>query len=170
MRYLFVVSLSSLCLAAASLSGCASESEDMNKGTSAVATAEDASASATWVGDYHPREGEYPRLTLAADGTYIYDTGIRCIQAPCPSGDAGNWYLGDGFLYLAATTPDALEPQRTLEIASTDPPTLLFEDRSGARQELIQVEEAALPSNCAAVLCQTGMRCEVVDGVARCMP
>lgn len=177
MCYRFIVSLSSICLAVASLSGCASEPESADEASSTVASAEGAnssaegaSVSATWDGEYHTCEGEFPQLTLEPNGFYIYDTGIRCVRAPCPSGDVGDWYLGYGTLYLVATSSDALEPYRTLEIVSTDPPTLLFEDRDGTRYEFVRVDEATLPSSCAAVLCLVGTTCKVVDGVAQCIP
>ncbi|MEO7092595.1 MAG: hypothetical protein ABI175_05040 [Polyangiales bacterium] len=47
------------------------------------------------VGDYKS-DAWYPRFSLAADRSYSWDTGIRCIKAPCPSGDAGTWTIYNG--------------------------------------------------------------------------
>jgi hypothetical protein len=123
------------------------------------------------VGDYRPADGDFPRLTLEADGTYLFDTGVRCFRAPCPSGDAGTWHLSpDGTLRLAATSPDALAPRRSVEIASGDPLTILIDDETGATRELTKIDEAAPAASCAAVLCVVGTRCEIVDGAAQCVP
>jgi hypothetical protein len=37
----------------------------------------------------NPRE--FAALTLKKNGKYVADTGIRCIKAPCPSGESGAW-------------------------------------------------------------------------------
>lgn len=122
-------------------------------------------------GDYRPADGSYPRLTLANDGTYVYDTGIRCFRAPCPSGDSGTWQqVSDNAVRLVATSAGALEPQHFVEIASTDPLTLTVEDPNGETRELVPFVEASAPTSCAAVLCAFGSSCEVVDGVAQCLP
>lgn len=171
MRNLLIASLSSLFLATAALSGCAPGSENDDEGSSTAAPIKGGPRVVSLVGDYHPIDENYPLLSLDANGTYLYDTGIRCIQAPCPSGDAGTWYLGDdGIIHLTATTPDPLDPQRSVEIVWGDPPTLLVEDRSGERHELTPVAEAEPPTSCAAVRCISGTLCQIVGGVAQCVP
>ncbi len=120
-------------------------------------------------GEYRPADGGYPRLTLADDGTYVYDTGIRCFRAPCPSGDAGTWQAVSGdAVQLSATSPGALEPQRTVEVVSSDPLVLTVDDAFGEACELTPF--VAPPPSCAAVLCAPGTHCEVIDGAAQCAP
>jgi hypothetical protein len=169
MRSFLVASLSSLFLATASLSGCASGPAG-EEGASAVSEIEDGSVSMDMVGDYRPADGGYPRLLLEADGSYFYDTGVRCIQAPCPSVDAGSWHLGvDGTVRLVASSPDALEAQRSIEITSNDPVTLAVGDAGAEPHELTPFVEAAPTASCSAVLCAPGRRCEIIDNAVQCV-
>lgn len=65
------------------------------------------------VGDYVSASGEaYPTLNLASSAyarTYTWDTGIRCITTPCPSGETGRWtlyrslYTGKYYVQLRST-------------------------------------------------------------------
>jgi hypothetical protein len=122
------------------------------------------------VGDYRPAGGGYPRLLLEADGSYFYDTGVRCIQAPCPSVDAGSWHLGvDGTVRLVASSPDALEAQRSIEITSNDPVTLAVGDAGAEPHELTPFVEVSPTASCSAVLCAPGRRCEIIDNAAQCV-
>lgn len=50
-------------------------------------------------GDYvDAASGKYPTLSLDAKAQrYVWDTGIRCVRAPCPSGETGRWAVYRGF-------------------------------------------------------------------------
>jgi hypothetical protein len=169
MRFNFVASVNSIFLAAALLAGCAGAPA----GDESVASVADAIVSSELAGTYRPADGsQFPFLTLADDGTYVYDTGIRCIMAPCPSGDSGTWRRGPGAtIRLVAETPEALEPRRSVQIVSSEEPVALrFVGPDGATLELSkEVAAVEAPNKCAVVRCGGGARCEVVEGQARCV-
>ena len=54
-------------------------------------------------GAYSDAARVYPRFELRADQSYDLDTGIRCVRAPCPSGESGAWnlYRFGGAYYVA---------------------------------------------------------------------
>ncbi len=87
----------SIVLLASSLvfAGCAAQtSHDGEEDPSTFTAAEGALSSYAkqLVGDYKS-DALYPRFSLLKDGSYTFDTGIRCIKAPCPSGDAGTFSI-----------------------------------------------------------------------------
>jgi len=79
------------------------------------------------VGNYKS-DAFYPRFSLAADGTYSWDTGIRCIKGPCPSGDSGRFsiYYGafTGYRYVNLVSSDRAI-SRWFRIASVTPAKLV---------------------------------------------
>ncbi len=60
------------------------------------------------VGSWQGATSEYPRVELGAKGDYTLDTGVRCITAPCPSGEQGEWglYRGVSGRYYVALFAD----------------------------------------------------------------
>jgi hypothetical protein len=171
MRSVFAASLSSLFLAASLLAGCAGAPAGAEADTGS--SADDALVSDDFVGTYRPADGRaFPVLALGADGTYVFDTGIRCIQAPCPSGDVGTWRVTSPYsIRLVSSDPLASEPQRLIEIVSGGGAALSYEGADGETIEFArQVEEVETLDRCAAVRCAGGLRCEVVEGSARCVP
>jgi hypothetical protein len=170
MRSIFVASLSSLLLLSAGLlSGCAGAPSDADASASTTSAA---LVSADLAGTYRPADGTaFPVLVLEADGTYVFDTGIRCIQAPCPSGDDGTWRVTSSYsLRLETNDPLAAQPQRLVELVPGEPAVLSFEGPEGETIELALVEESLPPpASCAAVSCAFGSDCEVIDGVAQCV-
>lgn len=176
MRSLTIAFLGSVSAIAVSLAGCASEpDDDPNAKAAAEVGVDEATLLAALPGDYRPRDGGYPLLKLEADGTYVYDTGIRCIREPCPSGNAGLWHVEDGNnIVLEVTSHDTTPMPEEVEIVSNTPPVLSLEDANGVEYQLAQVDEeeraaAAQPAECAAVRCAAGTVCTVVDGAARCV-
>lgn len=87
----------SLAASLGSLAGCAAQSAPDGDDDPSTMRSEDALSAfgKLLVGSYRS-ESLYPRFTLAADGTYNWDTGIRCIKAPCPSGDSGRFFIYRG--------------------------------------------------------------------------
>jgi hypothetical protein len=78
------------------------------------------------VGDYKS-DAVYPRFSLLEDGTYTFDTGIRCVRAPCPSGDSGNfsiWRDHGGRRYVRLLASDH-SVKRWLLVESLKPVTLV---------------------------------------------
>ncbi|MBI2396009.1 MAG: hypothetical protein HYV09_40980 [Deltaproteobacteria bacterium] len=96
--------------------GCAVNSQPDQDDERASVTEEAVTASSIYtllVGDYVSADGlKYPTLNLASSAwarTYTWDTGIRCITTPCPSGETGRWtvyrslFTGKYFLQLRST-------------------------------------------------------------------
>jgi hypothetical protein len=108
------------------LTGCAAQPAD---DAAASLTSESALSSTgkVVVGTYHSADGAlYPTFTLQSDGTYRWDTGIRCVKAPCPSGDIGTWsvYASGATKYVDLTSNDRTIADRWFKLASTSPVTL----------------------------------------------
>jgi hypothetical protein len=82
-------------LLAATFIGCAAQSNSEGDDQESLVASSDNSLSAygeQLVGSYKG-DALYPRFQLNADSTYNWDTGIRCITTPCPSGDSGNFSI-----------------------------------------------------------------------------
>lgn len=90
--------------------GCAVHTQGDDEESPSAITEDAITKSDKLVGDYVSADGAaYPKLTLAAGPrTYVWDTGIRCITTPCPSGETGKWQLyrgvPSGRTYLALTS------------------------------------------------------------------
>lgn len=111
------------------LVGCAAQSTPEGEDDTSTLHAEDA-LSATGkllVGDYKS-DAWYPRFSLAKDGTYVWDSGIRCVKAPCPSGDSGRFkiWVGayTGTRYVNMVSSDG-KVEHWLRVASLSPTKLV---------------------------------------------
>jgi hypothetical protein len=109
MRSSIVSTLLAGTLATLAIAGCSAAPEAIGEGDSS-STSEEAITKAhlkkQLPGDYES-EAFAPRFSLDEAGTYSFDTGIRCITTPCPSGDVGSWdvykYYGDFYVYLLSS-------------------------------------------------------------------
>lgn len=91
---MFVRNLFAPLLAVSFLVGCAVPTSSERDDDVATMQSEDALSAfgKLLVGNWKA-DTTYPRFTLAKDGTYSWDSGIRCVKAPCPSGDVGRFHL-----------------------------------------------------------------------------
>lgn len=116
--------------AASLLVGCAAQSspDSEDEVTSMQAEGALSAYGKQLVGDYKAADAVYPRFSLAKDGTYVWDSGIRCVKAPCPSGDAGRFqiYVGafSGTRYVNLRSNDG-KVERWLRVASLVPTKLV---------------------------------------------
>jgi len=114
------------------------------------------------VGDYKG-EAVYPRFSLNKDGTYSWDTGIRCITTPCPSGDRGTWaiyvslFTGTRYVNMRSTSIS-----RWFRVASTSPATLVGAFGTSGTYTKIKTGGCTLNSECA-----RGEQCDAGACVAR---
>lgn len=79
------------------------------------------------VGSWQGATSEYPRVELGAKGDYTLDTGIRCITAPCPSGEQGEWGLYrslSGKYYVALFASDGGSSWYAVKVVSGAPTQL----------------------------------------------
>jgi hypothetical protein len=119
--------VSSLFLAL-SLAGCGGADIDEPTSSSTEDSASDVSKEALHgsklgeklVGGWKAQGSLYPRLDLAADGTYSLDTGMRCATNVCASGESGVWNLyrsmsGRYYVGLFTKTSEAWYQVRTVE-------------------------------------------------------
>lgn len=119
------------------------------------------------VGDYQS-DAVYPRFSLAADGTYTWDTGIRCVKAPCPSGDAGKWTIYNGTAgrhYVNLVSKPAGE-DRWFRIY--DGPPVVLKGVFGTDGTFTKQGGTTGPS-CATVRCAAGYTCQVSGGTVGCV-
>lgn len=76
--------------------GCAAQTQHDDQEDPSTFTAATENALSSFgkqlVGDYKS-DAVYPRFSLLKDGSYTWDTGIRCVKAPCPSGDSGKFSI-----------------------------------------------------------------------------
>ncbi len=168
MRSSFFVTAASVALSFAALA-CGSTDTAPLTDAEAVAssTAEALHASPlgpTLPGDYRESNGGYPQFSLHANGSYVLDTGIRCITTPCPSGEAGNWNLyRSGRNYYVA-----LENRRSVKWLRVD-------HTDGQPNELVGVSGVTgtfaqqIANPCMTVRCSAGFTCSPT-GPVRCVP
>jgi hypothetical protein len=182
----------SIVLAALAFSGCAAQAgvegeEDFSASEAEALTASDLYKAL--VGGYKSADTLYPTFTLNADRTFTLDTGIRCITAPCPSGDSGKWtlytYKKSFYLNLAGVsgsrwylvqsfnkgvlvgvtdkgtwTKQAEEPTSGCAAILCAPNQLCTDDGTGAK----------CLDKCAAVRCTATTHCDSSSGNAMCVP
>lgn len=124
-------------------------------------------------GDYVAKAAAYPTLSLdAAKQTYVWDTGIRCVRAPCPSGETGRWALykaSYGNRYYAGLTPSGGAGTKRWFRVSFDAKGAVSE-LDGVWGETQVFVPRAKTSACAAVLCAPGTTCQESGGQAKCVP
>lgn len=107
--------LSTLFFAAVTATGCASSVDAQDEESTESVSQESLTGSDVakkLVGSWKAVGNLFPRVELGADGTYTLDTGIRCVKAPCPSGEAGKWalYRGASGTYYTALFPKGNNP------------------------------------------------------------
>lgn len=114
----------------ASLAGCAAQSSNEGDDTdgSLIASSDNALSAfgKQLVGGYKS-DAWYPRFSLEKDASYSWDTGIRCITAPCPSGDVGRftiWQDYSGRKYVRLLSNDS-RTTRWFRVDSLKPVTLV---------------------------------------------
>lgn len=127
---MFTRSFSASLLAASLVfAGCAAQSTPEGEDDTTTLRSEDSLSKfgKQLVGSYRS-ESMYPRFTLASDGTYSWDTGIRCFTTPCPSGDTGRFaiYVGawTGIRYVNLRSSDGTA-SHWLRVASLTPAKLI---------------------------------------------
>jgi hypothetical protein len=116
----------------------------------------------TLVGTYRDQAAS---LQLESTGDYVFDTGIRCITQPCPSGDRGKWavYVGyTGTRYVELTASSIV---RWYRVQKTEP--IVLAGAFGTEGKL--VKEVA-PSGCATARCAAGFYCDDSTRAVRCLP
>ncbi len=103
--------------------GCAAQSNPDNDEDPSTLQSDDALSSfgALLVGTYKT-DAAYPKFDLNKDDSYRWDSGIRCITTPCPSGDVGRWavYVSvfTGVRYVNLRSDDG-RVSRWFRVAST---------------------------------------------------
>jgi hypothetical protein len=98
-RSIFLTSLLSLCIAGTAAIGCAAPSADEVDEDAVAESSDELSAAAQQlVGKYYSHQagpGQYPRLTLNANGTYTGSIDISdvafCVVYPCVTPQEGKW-------------------------------------------------------------------------------
>lgn len=164
--FIFAVALSSLAVTAAACSSAPAEEEDSESSTveEGLHTSQLAQKLA---GDWIAKGAPVPTMTLDKSGSYTLDTGIRCIRAPCPSGESGTWRLYRGFYssYVRLAPQGASARWYRVKVEGRDPVELT--GVWGTQGAFVP----APPSDpCARVRCASGTRCENVNGSAQCVP
>lgn len=164
-HFITALALSSLALVAACSSNTAVEEE------TEASTTEEALHSSTLAkklaGDWVAKGAPVPTMTLDLSGTYTLDTGIRCIRAPCPSGETGRWRLYRGWFssYVRLAPAGASSRWYRVETAGNDPVEL-----TGVWGTQGAFVPAAPTDPCARVRCASGTHCESNNGSAQCVP
>jgi hypothetical protein len=170
MRSSILAVLLTSALSTLAIAGCSADAQHGAEDGDAPATLQADALSKlgkTIVGSYKS-EAWYPRFELKADGTYSWDTGIRCVRAPCPSGDAGDWkiYRGaSGSQYVNLVSKPAGE-DRWFRIHSGPP--VVLEGVWGTTGKFTK-EGSAPISKCATVRCAAGFLCDDSSGTATCV-
>ncbi len=159
---LFVVS--SLALA-----GCAADSQHANEDGDTPSTVQADALSKfgkTIVGSYQSA-AVYPRFELKADGTYTWDTGIRCVRAPCPSGDAGTFtiYTGSSGSHYVNLVSKPAAADRWFRIF--DGPPVVLKGVFGTDGTF--TKESPI-TKCMTVRCAAGYVCQDDGTTAGCVP
>jgi hypothetical protein len=150
----------------ASVVACAVPSEELEDETEVEAEGISSTAK-KYVGTYV--EG-LKSLKLQDDGIYVFDNGVRCVRAPCPSGDSGTW----GIRTVRAArrgVPAVREVVLRRPGISTSPTRALRIDESRTPIRLIGTLEiagtfirqgtVARPPSCEATTCKKFERCEL---------
>jgi hypothetical protein len=157
--------------------GCAVDSQGADEDTQSSVSEESSQAYTSGVGaklggNYVSADTlHYPTLSLDAKAqTYVWDSGIRCVRAPCPSGDSGRWAA-----YRAVPSQNIY-----VNLVSTTRKSRWFKvDFDGNREikGLVGVwgtPEKFVPARvadpCATVRCAVGTHCEAVGNQASCVP
>ena len=157
-------------LAAFTMGGCAADARHTDDEGDAPSTMQADALSKlgkSIVGDYKSA-AVYPRFELKADGTYSWDTGIRCVRAPCPSGDIGTWKIYNGTAgrhYVNLVSTPAAE-DRWYRIY--DGPPVVLDGRFGTTGTF--TKQGTTGTTCAAVRCAAGTKCDDSSGTAACVP
>ena len=121
-------------------------------------------------GDYVSKTGAYPTLSLNAKAqTYSWDTGVRCITTPCPSGEAGSWalyrdYSAHYYLRLHSSTKTV----RWFHVVLNKKGTITELD--GIWGEAANFVPKPETDPCSVVRCAAGTTCQTVKGAAACVP
>jgi hypothetical protein len=164
MRIKLIVSL--LFAGALSTAGCSVSSVEEAEETEATEEALGTSAVAKkLVGDWKAESSESnASFNLASNGKYVWNTGIVCIKAPCPTTEKGTWSLhkrsstkfevkinpserGAASRWYKVTLKND-EPQRLVGI-------------NGAQGAFVRKKEII---SCAVTLCEVGTRCDDGNG------
>lgn len=156
----------SIVLAALAFSGCAAQAGVEGGDDDFVASDAEALTGSTLykalVGGYRSADTLYPTFTLNADRTFTLDTGIRCVRAPCDSGDSGKWtlymYRGRYYLNLAGVSLS-----RWYQVQSFAKGVLV-----GMTEKGTWTKEAPT-SGCAAILCAPDSMCVDAPEGASCI-
>lgn len=144
--------------------GCAAQSTPDNDEDPSTLETDSALSSfgALLVGTYRG-DAKYPVLSLNKDDAYTWDTGIRCITTPCPSGDAGRWavYINvfTGVRYVNLRSFDGKQ-SRWFRVATTSKLVGAF----GTTGTYTKFVEGACTTNAE---CGGGEQCEASACVAR---
>jgi hypothetical protein len=120
----------------------------------------------TLVGSYKG-DAVYPRFQLNADYTYSWDTGIRCVTTPCPSGDVGTWALyvnGYGTHYINLVSKPAAQ-NRWYRVYDGTP--VVLKGAFGTTGTF--TKQGTLNTTCAVVRCAAGFKCDDSTGTAQCV-
>lgn len=160
-------------LLVASLAGCAAESSSEGDSESLVASSDDALSAfgKLLVGDYKSA-APHPTFSLEKDSGYAWDTGIRCITTPCPSGDAGGFsiwrdYAGRRYVRLLSNDGkitrwfrvDSLKPVTLVGVFGT---TGTFKLTTGAPPGCTATSECAAGEQCLSSACTPRPSCAQV--------
>lgn len=166
----FASIFASVVLGSVALTGCSAPVDSVSDSESAVeavdTTVEALSTSAAreaFVGTF---VSGARTLTLEDRGTYVLDTGIRCIKAPCPSLEEGRWALSR----KAGAYQITLSPKKGAKVvlsASLLGNGARLVSKSDASVAFEKVVEEVNP--CIFTTCPTNSVCEAVDGQAQCI-
>jgi hypothetical protein len=160
------------------LAGCAAQSgQDVEETDTPESVLADEAALSTagkaLVGGYEPSDAAlYPRFELRSDGTYSWDTGIRCITTPCPSGDAGRWQLyrgsaGAQYVYTVSRPAPRTAPiERWFRVRASSPIQLV--GVFGTKGSFTKDEPVRV--GCEAIRCAQGFFCDASGPTAQCLP
>jgi hypothetical protein len=120
------------------------------------------------VGDYVAENGTLPTLRLDGDQSYAWDTGIRCVRAPCPSGEGGKWNLYKAYnanrYYVGLFSTEGNE--RWFRVRLTNGEVRELDGVWGEKQDFVPARKT---DPCAVVRCGYGTTCQVIDGRAQCV-
>jgi hypothetical protein len=110
----------------------------------------------------------YPVFNLGKDGQYSWDTGIRCITTPCPSGDAGRYYLEkySGVFYVYMLSYD-YRTERYLRVDVKSDTVVSLTGVYGATG--VFTKKTAGGTGCELVRCAAGTVCDDSSGTAQCI-
>lgn len=162
---------------AAATAGCAADTSSDGDSDSSVAE-ESSSAYTSGIGlklggDYVSADTlSYPRLSLdAKKQTYAWDTGIRCVRAPCPSFETGRWSayrsISTGRYYVGLVSTARKRHWFSVDFAS-DGAVKGLVGVWGTTEKFVPARVAVV--GCEAMLCAEGSFCAEDDaGQGSCL-